>query len=549
MNTQVRGYTEFYQGSIDPVEMEEILHRGIGDGPVRPVGPVRLTHRPGWAVAVAAAVVTVVVLGGVAWLAQLGGDAPPAQEPTVVTTLPEQVTVPEPETLTDTTVSATTATIEVAEAVPPPGEGPKLEFVRVERPNNQRLVHVSTSSVWYQGALYVVAWDDGWVLYRTDDGITWELLPGFPGDIDHLKTDGVHLVTAASALPPAGSGNCAGSDAFFEVSTSTNGVDWTSSKIPLPVPEEANVAGCFQADVGEMAAGPRGIIVTGGLSLVVGAGFGSNLYDPDDGIHVETTVDLDRGVIIAEFFIEPDMEPTGEIVEISLDDAGFSELFSYMEAEPGWEPLIEPLLQSISIGPEGFVSRDFAWYSPDGTTWQSLDASGPLQATGETTGETGISDIVATQDGFIAAAHGRLWESTNGTTWTEGALLPATPWWLHGKPLDVLAGTPISVSSRGVWTIEDAPQELIPGTAMDMTDMDTRFQVGDFGLVGIATAPLRRILFSEDGTTWNLWKPTEIDPEAGYLTIVGIADDFIVLEQDRYLEDVEDAVLWVGTLP
>ena len=33
MNTQVRGYTEFYQGSIDPVEMEEILHRRIGDGP------------------------------------------------------------------------------------------------------------------------------------------------------------------------------------------------------------------------------------------------------------------------------------------------------------------------------------------------------------------------------------------------------------------------------------------------------------------------------------------------------------------------------------
>jgi hypothetical protein len=461
----------------------------------------------------------------------------------VVTTLPVQVTTPEPETLTDTTVSATPTTIEATEAVPPPGEGPKLEFVRVELPSDDGWV-ARPSTAWFQGALYLgMRWGSG-PLYRTVDGVTWESLPGFPANSEQLETDGVRLVTAASAVPPLNSGNCAGRDAFFEVNTSTNGVDWTPSKIPLPVPEEPNVAGCFQADVGEVAAGPHGIIVTGRLDLVVGAGFGSNLIDPDDGIHVETTVDLDRGVIIAEFFKEPDMEPTGEIVEISLDDAGFSELFGYMEADPDWEPLMEPLLQSVSVGPEGRVSRDLAWYSPDGKTWQPLDAAGPLQAGGQ----AGLSAIVATQDGFIAAAHGRSWESTdNGTTWTEGAVLPERPWFVQDS-LDVWAGAPISVSNQGVWTIEDTPQELIPATGMG----DMNHWVGDFGLFGMRTtqqggeALADEVIFSEDGATWNRWNPTEIDhQEAGGLYMVGIGDDFIVLQQGW--EDA--AFLWVGTLP
>jgi YVTN family beta-propeller protein len=76
MNTQVREYTEFFQGSIDPVEMEEILRRRIGDSPVRPVGPVRSTHRRGWATAAVAATVTVIVLGSVVWFSRSNGDAP-----------------------------------------------------------------------------------------------------------------------------------------------------------------------------------------------------------------------------------------------------------------------------------------------------------------------------------------------------------------------------------------------------------------------------------------------------------------------------------------
>jgi hypothetical protein len=484
------------------------------------------------------------VAGGLALLGSFGGSAPVVEQPIATTIDTEIVNTTVPDEGEPAEAAEVTETTLASIPVPPPGEGPKLEFVRVERPSNERLFPILPGSVWYQGALYVDAWDAGLVAYRSVDGITWDVLPGFPGDPDQLKTDGVRLVSVAGDV---GSG-CAGSDAFFEVNTSTNGVDWTLSKISLPVPEEPNVAGCFNALVGEMAVGPQGIIVTGRIFLEVGAGFGSDLIDPDDDIHVETTVDLDRGVIIAEFFNEPDMEPTGEIVEISLDDAGFTELFSYMATDPGWEPLIEPLLQSLTMSGEGMVARGVAWYSPDGETWQSLDATGPLQAPGQegfTPNQEGLYDVVATQDGFIAAAHSRLWESTDGTTWTEGALLPERPWWMKG-PLDVWAGTPISVDQRGVWTIEDTPQELIPGTAMDITGMDTSRQFGEFGLVAIAAD---EILFSEDGTTWNVWNPPEIDPEDGYLTIVGIADDFIVLQQDRWIEDVEDAVLWIGTLP
>jgi hypothetical protein len=154
--------------------------------------------------------------------------------------------------------------------------------------------------------------------------------------------------------------------------------------------------------------------------------------------------------------------------------------------------------------------------------------------------------IEATPDGFVAWAHGRVWESTdNGTTWTEGADLPERPWWMP-DPLDVWDGTPISISGQGVWTIEDTPQELIPATGMGGMGV----WVGDFGLIGMQSemgggALADEVLFSEDGTTWNRWNPTEIDQEAGVLSMVGIGDEFIVLRQ----EFREDAFLWVGTLP
>ncbi len=410
------------------------------EGLARRVEPMRPRGR-GWLVAAAAAVVVVVVLAPL--LLFTGG--------------------------TERDVRGTEATV----PVPPPGEGPKLEFVRVESPSYPALSLGRGGSVWFQGALYAIG-DNRGELFRTVDGVTWELLPGFPAgdDVEELKTDGVRLVSATSAVKSIGVGFCWGSDAFFEVNTSTNGVDWTSSKIPVPVPEEAYVEGCFDADVGELAAGPQGIIVTG-----------------------------------------------------------------------------------IRNDPKGSLFRDLAWYSPDGTTWQSLDAAGPLQ----TRSEAGLSAIVATLDGFVAASHGRLWESTdNGTTWTEGALLPARPSWLS-EPLDVWAGTPISVSDQGVWTIEDTPQEVIPATGMN----DMYHWVGDFGLFGLEKflgeeeaadrgIPFREavadeILFSEDGTTWNRWNPPELDPEAGLLWVVGIGDDFIVLQQQG--RGLDNGVLWVGRLP
>jgi hypothetical protein len=81
-----------------------------------------------------------------------------------------------------------------------------------------------------------------------------------------------------------------------------------------------------------------------------------------------------------------------------------------------------------------------------------------------------------------------------------------------------------------------------------MVDMNPR--VGDFGLFGMlgqqgGESLADEVIFSEDGTTWNRWNPTEIDQEAGGLYMVGIGGDFIVLQQGFY----EDAFLWVGTLP
>ena len=63
LKTQVRDYTEFFMGTVESIDLEEIRERPLRleEGPVQPLAsPSR--HR-GWLVAVAGAVAMVLVLG------------------------------------------------------------------------------------------------------------------------------------------------------------------------------------------------------------------------------------------------------------------------------------------------------------------------------------------------------------------------------------------------------------------------------------------------------------------------------------------------------
>jgi hypothetical protein len=73
-------------------------------------------------------------------------------------------------------------------------------------------------------------------------------------------------------------------------------------------------------------------------------------------------------------------------------------------------------------------------------------------------------------------------------------------------------------------------------------------EIGEFGLIGVRSEMEgggTEVLFSKDGTTWNLWTPPEFGPEFGTVYTVGISDDFVVL---RVITEAGDSH-WVGRLP
>ena len=112
--------------------------------PTQPTRP-----RQGWLIAAAAAAaVMLVLLGGLALLDPFAVDeVAPTNEP-VVTTLPEQVTVPEPETLTDTTASTTTLTT-VAIAAAPPDTFDRLDDALAHAPVYHRFGYEVTAELEY----------------------------------------------------------------------------------------------------------------------------------------------------------------------------------------------------------------------------------------------------------------------------------------------------------------------------------------------------------------------------------------------------------------
>lgn len=120
------------------------------------------------------------------------------------------------------------------------------------------------------------------------------------------------------------------------VNSSSNGRDWISGAIDAPALDGSNMAGEYRWDDGffysdNFAVGPKGILVTAGLSLSFeGESFANGLVGVDEGIHVEVVdLDLDRGVMIVKFLDETNnMEQIGDLREFDLKALGFSGAFS-----------------------------------------------------------------------------------------------------------------------------------------------------------------------------------------------------------------------------
>ena len=78
LRTQLHDY---FVATTPPVEMEEIAAEPAGPGPVRPIRP-REPKRPlpRWAIGLAASVVVLLLIGGIAWLDPFfGGESVPVR--------------------------------------------------------------------------------------------------------------------------------------------------------------------------------------------------------------------------------------------------------------------------------------------------------------------------------------------------------------------------------------------------------------------------------------------------------------------------------------
>jgi hypothetical protein len=378
------------------------------------------------------------------------------------------------------------------------------------------------------------------------------------------------------------------SDEIIQVSTSLDGDDWITSGIQLPMLGGSNMAGEFGVrQAPRLAVSPRGIVVAATVSLTFeGEGFANGLVDPDEGIHVEVVdLDLDRGLMIVRFLDENNgMEQIGDLREIDLKGAGFSDAFSNlldaMAADPAWEPLVPGFIAQLNDeATSGFAHTSVAsaWFSSDGATWQRVENAGPLDG-----GE--FIALLATPDRFVATAsstykpfelpeslrylssgfdNGIVWESTDGMTWTEAIDLTSrhpidgsesmlASW--NGELVELVGLAQRRGDATQVWTLADPQQPVFS----DIPTQGMRLTMSQLGLIGTPTygweAPGEmEILLSVDGTSWNRWLPSEfgqVDAQAE-ASIVGVGDDFVVLQLTERDESFEtpSLSLWVGSLP
>jgi hypothetical protein len=105
LDIQIR---EYMDATSDPLTVDDVLYRRVGEAPVRPItyrsSPVRWWR--GWVTAAVAAAVTTIVIGAVAWLAPVY-ETPSAEKPGVVTAVPDsEATVEVPVSIVAEAVTA-----------------------------------------------------------------------------------------------------------------------------------------------------------------------------------------------------------------------------------------------------------------------------------------------------------------------------------------------------------------------------------------------------------------------------------------------------------
>ena len=450
LKTQVRDYTEFFMGTVESIDLQEIKERPIrlAEGPVRPLAsPSR--HR-GWLVAVAGAVV-VLVFGGLTFLTrQTAPEAPAASQLSPSPTMTTPAPVPSV-----------------------PIEGSAAGWSRV--PHNEAVFGgeglPGMSSVIVGGpGLVAVGRDDGDAMVLTSvDGVTWSRVPH---DEAVFGGTGMWDVTAGGpglvAVGDDALQNEDWEDGDAAVWTSVDGVTWSR------VPHDEDVFGA--AFMRSVTAGGPGLVAVGGTEKIRTDG-DAVVWTSVDGVtwsrvaHDETIFGGPKHQTMFDVVVGgPGLVAVGKegdkhAWDNSLDNAaavwtsvdGFTwsrvphdETVFGTGGNPRTPTSPGPVMLSVTAGGPGLVAvgRKAAWTSPDGVTWSRIadDVTARSFMTGVTAGGPGLVAVGLGSSGAAAVL-----TSVDGITWSQApdddAVFGSYPDWIY----DVTVGGPglVAVGNAG----------------------------------------------------------------------------------------------------
>jgi hypothetical protein len=444
-------YCEERQGSVSP---DDVIDAVVPlPMPTRPI-----PARRGWLVAVGAAALILILVGGVAWLTSFDGAVPPAGEP-AETTIPEITT---PTTQAPPATDAPTTTVAMT-VVPPALVAPQVDWVE----SNLVPQYLSITDLIAGNGTSVLVGESIWT---SVDGIEWA-----------VANEGAR----AQVVTYSDHGYLAGFQGFAW--SSQDGVSWEPEELDSSLDIEVWSLG--YGDPGYVAVGL--VETSGGLHAAITyspdgvtwnrvPNTGNMFGDPEQTYRWLTARDVAYGsegyVVVGEddfagggmkvaIWISPDgttwnrVEHDDAVFGGSSDDEWFN-VYAVASGGAGY----------VAVGEIDSSERHTGavWFSPDGHTWE-LVIDQPALA-----GPVTLDDVVAIEAGYVAVGDDLkdgtplIWFSPDGRIWSQLATddLPAVEGaiGLDGITSD---GNTIVVVGRHDRTGDDSRHIVWQGTIRD----------------------------------------------------------------------------------
>jgi len=509
-------YCDEQQGSVSADDVIDVVVPLPMPAP--PAAP-----RRGWLVAVAAAAVILIVIGGMAWLTSFSDSIAPTDEPTQ-TTDPE-TTVP---TTPDTTTPPTTlpaGPVEVTVEWTEYGATPPADPIRIVSPR--------------PGFATITKDSSGMRLWTSDDGLNWRASAG-----PQMDSESASLHSTASGLWLSGQGS----------------LDWLTKDDPLELWHTTDLVGWERVELGESIHAPYGLwwetsiddVASVGNATIVSLqlslefdwaailGIEAGRYDDFPIVEFDETRTDETDVYAVTRLIIDDEEDSEQLVAeirfvsdqdglLLLDNTTGDEIIFFPRGieGAGRDTTDDPLF-ALHEGGWGSSREVLLLVRPDGarTIDPEIGASAPFEYCWQTLTEVDGQVLVAVCDEDGAA---ETFLTSDGVTWSDGPPIPPlasrdydpdSGYW-YGSTI-AFDGSTLWISSSGAdWTMLNPP-----------ADQYSRL----FRLAGgwVVTDSSGDVFVSSDGEFWS----TSADGPS----------DLRMLALGNWLVGFDEETTWVGVV-